>query len=61
MQGGILRLHGDKIQLVHTSQHLATINITESLCTPYYGALGRCDDIMNIGGIKDVSVDIERV
>ena len=61
LQGGVLRRNGDKIQLVHNSQHLATINRTEILYTPYYGALGRCDYIMNIGGIKFGSVEIKRV
>ena len=44
--GEILRRHGDEIQL---------------LSNGYYRALGRCDDTMNIGGIKVSSIEIERV
>lgn len=44
--GRLLRRHGDEIQ---------------NLPGSYYRALGRCDDTMNIGGIKVSSVEIERV
>jgi acetyl-CoA synthetase len=54
-QGQVLRRHGDEIQCVRNSQHGATAT------TPYFRALGRCDDTMNIGGIKVSSVEIERV
>ena len=49
--GRLLRRHGDAIEAVR--------DINESL--PYYRALGRCDDTMNLGGIKVSSVEIERV
>lgn len=49
--GQLLRRHGDAIEVVR--------DINESL--PYYRALGRCDDTMNLGGIKVSSVEIERV
>lgn len=55
--GEVLRRHGDEIQMVRNSQHLDK-NVA---CTPYFRALGRCDDTMNIGGIKVSSVEIERV
>jgi len=44
--GRLLRRHGDEIQ---------------NLPGSYYRALGRCDDTMNLGGIKVSSVEIERV
>lgn len=56
--GEVLRRHGDEIEMVRNTQHQSSeINQT----TPYYRALGRCDDTMNIGGMKVSSVEIERV
>ena len=64
--GEVLRKHGDEIQRVHwaggrvhnlpklASEHPAGDSA-------YYRALGRCDDTMNLGGIKVSSVEIERV
>jgi acetyl-CoA synthetase len=49
-EGELLRRHGDEIQLVRSAHATAT---------PYFRALGRCDDTMNIGGIKVGSVEIE--
>jgi acetyl-CoA synthetase len=49
----IMRRHGDEVQLlkwIHSDKE-----------HEYYRALGRCDDTMNIGGIKISSVEIERV
>lgn len=57
--GEILRRHGDEIEYVRNSSHL--IGSKHSDSTPYFRALGRCDDTMNIGGIKVGSVEIERV
>ena len=54
--GEVLRRHGDEIQLVRNSTHCAN-----DTSMPYFRALGRCDDTMNIGGIKVASVEIERV
>ncbi|KAL3903694.1 MAG: hypothetical protein SGILL_010351 [Bacillariaceae sp.] len=54
--GEILRKHGDEIEFVRDSSHLPSSDST----TPYFRALGRCDDTMNIGGIKVGSVEIER-
>ena len=48
-QGETLRRHGDEVECVRNSQHLG---YTQSMTTPYFRALGRCDDTMNIGGIK---------
>lgn len=54
--GEILRKHGDEIQKVYdTSKPITSITL------PYYRALGRCDDTMNLGGIKTSSIEIERV
>ncbi|CAE7483664.1 AAE17 [Symbiodinium microadriaticum] len=50
--GKVLRRHGDELQVVvwgDEGEHR------------YFRALGRCDDTMNIGGIKVASVEIERV
>ncbi|VEU40020.1 unnamed protein product [Pseudo-nitzschia multistriata] len=55
--GEVLRRHGDEIEYVRSSDHLSKKN--EDLRTPYYRALGRSDDTMNIGGIKIGSVEIE--
>jgi acetyl-CoA synthetase len=49
--GETLRKHGDEIEQVFDAAH----------DMPYYRALGRCDDTMNLGGIKISSVEIERV
>jgi acetyl-CoA synthetase len=56
--GEVLRRHGDEIQMVRNSQHLGN---QDGSSTPFFRALGRCDDTMNIGGIKVSSVEIERV
>jgi acetyl-CoA synthetase len=56
-QGEVLRKHGDEVEFVRSSLHLTEKNAS----TPYFRALGRCDDTMNIGGIKVGSVEIERV
>lgn len=45
VDGRLLRRHGDEIQ---------------NLPGNYFRALGRCDDTMNLGGIKVSSVEIER-
>jgi acetyl-CoA synthetase len=55
--GEVLRKHGDEIEFVRSSAHLSE----NSELTPYFRALGRCDDTMNLGGIKVGSVEIERV
>eukprot|EP00606_Chrysophyceae_sp_TOSAG23-5_P000320 GSChrysophyteH2.ASY1.ANO1.1429.1 assembled CDS len=47
--GEILRRHGDEVELI------------KEMTGSYYRALGRCDDTMNLGGIKISSVEIERV
>ncbi len=44
-KGEVLRRHGDYLQ---------------QLANGYYGALGRCDDSMNLGGIKVSSAEIEQ-
>lgn len=56
-KGEVLRKHGDEVEFVRSSMHSAETNSS----TPYFRALGRCDDTMNIGGIKVGSVEIERV
>lgn len=58
--GEVLRRHGDEIELVRSSLHLSCTK-NDAACTQYFRALGRCDDTMNIGGIKVGSVEIERV
>lgn len=45
-EGEILRQHGDEMELLEGG---------------YYRAMGRCDDTMNLGGIKVGSAEIERV
>lgn len=55
-KGEVLRRHGDEIQAVHWCSY-GSSNPKEF---KYYRALGRCDDTMNIGGIKVSSVEIER-
>ena len=47
--GEILRRHGDEIEAVSDGTNT------------YYRAHGRCDDTMNLGGIKVSSIEIERV
>ena len=51
LNGQILRRHGDEMQVVRSPR----------TATPYFRALGRVDDTMNLGGIKVSSVEIERV
>ena len=66
--GEVLRKHGDEIQRVHWTNG-AAYNLPEQTFTAtstarnsaFYRALGRCDDTMNLGGIKVSSVEIERV
>ena len=64
-EGKVLRRHGDEIQLVIAHAHIRGMTEREmsilSAHSAYYRALGRCDDTMNIGGIKISSVEIERV
>ena len=55
--GEVLRRHGDEIEVVRGSRHYGS----SDTALPYYRALGRCDDTMNIGGIKVGSIEIERV
>jgi acetyl-CoA synthetase len=55
--GEVLRRHGDEIEMVRCSKHL---DDGAEVSSPYFRALGRCDDTMNIGGIKVGSVEIER-
>lgn len=47
--GRILRRHGDEVEAVEYGGNT------------YYRAHGRCDDTMNLGGIKVSSIEIERV
>jgi acetyl-CoA synthetase len=39
----------------------STLAIRIGTSTPFFGALGPCDNTMNIGGIKVSSVEIEQV
>lgn len=55
--GEILRRHGDEVEYVRSSLHLPEED--QNMTTPYFRALGRSDDTMNIGGIKVGSVEIE--
>jgi acetyl-CoA synthetase len=50
-----LRRHGDAMELVRPCGE------NQNLLAPYFRALGRCDDTMNLGGIKVSSAEIERV
>lgn len=61
--GEVLRRHGDEIQMVRNSQHQVSDDGDNAglCCTPYFRALGRCDDTMNLGGIKVSNLEIERV
>ena len=47
--GEALRRHGDEVECVRNSHHLSN---NQNSMTPYYRALGRSDDTMNIGGTK---------
>jgi acetyl-CoA synthetase len=49
--GRLYRRHGDAMEVVRD----------DDASWPYFRALGRCDDTMNLGGIKVSSVEIERV
>jgi acetyl-CoA synthetase len=49
--GRYFRRHGDAMEVVRDNDDML----------PYFRALGRCDDTMNLGGIKVSSVEIERV
>ena len=51
--GEVMRRHGDEVEALKWS--------CGSEVYTYYRAHGRCDDTMNIGGIKVSSVEIERV
>ena len=57
--GEVLRRHGDEVQTLAWTHSGAGADGAEQHV--YYRALGRCDDTMNIGGIKISSVEIERV
>eukprot|EP00536_Pseudo-nitzschia_multiseries_P001634 jgi/Psemu1/181537/e_gw1.21.18.1 len=57
--GEVLRRHGDEVEYVRSSAHLPKED--KGSTTPYFRALGRSDDTMNIGGIKIGSVEIENV
>lgn len=46
--GEILRRHGDEVEYVRSSLHLPEED--QNMTTPYFRALGRSDDTMNIGG-----------
>mmetsp|Transcript_939 Transcript_939/g.1995 ORF Transcript_939/g.1995 Transcript_939/m.1995 type:complete len:761 (-) Transcript_939:1777-4059(-) len=57
--GEVLRRHGDEVSCVRSSIHLPAEDKNKTI--PYFRALGRSDDTMNIGGIKVGSVEIENV
>lgn len=75
--GEVLRRHGDEIEaaVVMTLAEEELLRQASEAASPqalaiaargeaewkYYRALGRCDDTMNLGGIKISSVEIERV
>lgn len=46
--GEVLRRHGDEVEYVRSSLHLSEEDRNST--TPYFRALGRSDDTMNIGG-----------
>ena len=48
--GEVLRRHGDEVEYVRSSIHLPEKD--QNATTPYFRALGRSDDTMNIGGKK---------
>jgi acetyl-CoA synthetase len=52
--GEVLRRHGDEVECVRSSLHLSEKD--QNSTTPYFRALGRSDDTMNIGG-KDQYVE----
>lgn len=67
--GRLLRRHGDELavmilQLPARSLggdgRAAAAASAATTAVPYYVALGRCDDTMNLGGIKISSVELER-
>jgi len=58
-QNEILRRHGDEMECVKLL--LRDDDDTNDKYDYYYRALGRCDDTMNLGGIKVGSAEIERV
>ena len=71
--GEVLRRHGDEIEaavvmtlemeeaLQDSSQDNALLRKSLQGQWRYFRALGRCDDTMNLGGIKISSIEIERV
>jgi acetyl-CoA synthetase len=66
--GKVLRRHGDEIERVtwkggcaYNAPLRAGATIGNSCDNLYFRAHGRCDDTMNLGGIKVSSVEIERV
>ena len=75
--GEMLRRHGDEIEaiMVPSGELSSSFSPSPSLSSspsspsssslrrpvPYYRALGRCDDTMNLGGIKTSSIELERV
>lgn len=63
LDGEVLRRHGDEIEIIKATDYKTTIEGRDECddSSIYYRALGRCDDTMNIGGIKISSVEIERV
>jgi len=58
--GEVLRRHGDEVELVRERAFSMSGGKVSTLGS-YYRALGRCDDTMNLGGIKISSVELERV
>ncbi|MGK3745149.1 MAG: acetyl-CoA synthetase, partial [Bacillariaceae sp.] len=52
--GELLRRHGDEVEFVRSSIHLSKDNHNST--TPYFRALGRSDDTMNIGGEENWSL-----
>jgi acetyl-CoA synthetase len=58
--GEVLRRHGDEVELVRERAFSMSQGKLSTLGS-YYRALGRCDDTMNLGGIKISSVELERV
>jgi len=58
--GEVLRRHGDEVELIRERAFTMCPGQVSTLGN-YYRALGRCDDTMNLGGIKISSVELERV
>ena len=54
--GEVLRRHGDPVECVGSSAHLAEAE--RGSTTPYYQALGRSDDTMNLGGERRVRMTL---